>query len=164
MSRSVTYKVCADERIGVPGGFLRPGLPGFMCLLGILAWPVKCSYDPVLYEAPLMTRTCCVLIDLMSALLCGCILAYILPPLDVEPGSCSKRSSSSSFSHLWKASSCTAVRSSSSPSLPEPRSSTKSSLLPLHARPTYLGDIDLVRCWPNSFHVGQREFVVASIE
>jgi len=45
VSRPVTYHVCADERITAPGGFVRLGLPGFMYLLGTLAWPVKCTYD-----------------------------------------------------------------------------------------------------------------------
>jgi len=118
-------------------------------------------YVRFLYGAPLVTCTRCVLIDLTSALLCGCILVYTLPPPDVSPGSRSKQSSSSSFLHLWKVYLCIAVRSPSFPSLPDPRSSIESSLYPLLARSTCLGDIDLVRCRPSGFYGGQRGFIIS---
>ena len=37
-------------------GFVRPGLPGFTCLLDTPASPVKCTCDPVLHGARLVTH------------------------------------------------------------------------------------------------------------
>ena len=141
VTRPVTRHVCVDER--ALESVVRPGLPGFICLLGVSASPVKCTRDPVLHGARLVARTCCALIDLASTLLCERILAYIPPPLEVASGSYSKRSSSVPYQS------------------PEPHSSTKSSLRCLPPRSTYLGDIRLVRRRPNGFQGGQRGFIIS---
>ena len=58
---SGSYAKCAPlNASAVLESSVRPGNPEFMCLLGILASPVRCTCDPVLRVALLVTRTRCV--------------------------------------------------------------------------------------------------------